>query len=553
MKSFKKIICVFCIIALLVPFAAVGFAYDSTYNSDIDNPECVTKVENQGEEEACLAYGLTSTAGSYYCKMYNGGKSVDEVVFSGAKLKKKVGDSTNFGTVLYSSVKYNLGKNCYITGIENLTGRGERYLKQKIKENGAIFVAIPLTYDKWDDKELFDKENCVLNYYDGDFTSNENHAVSIIGWDDDECVWICKNSYGEKWGKNGFFYISYDYTPYFLYAASVEVTQYSDVQYVKAANNVSLCFFKVGAIGIRYCKNVSGAEIKVSAGGKEQLLTANLLNGYTVVPLQTAVSPSDITVTVKGSELPQSAVNLYLVKSGKPLSAPVKPAEEKLEITDIAEMNIILNGEFSASSSVDGNAVYHTVRLGSKNNIFVITPQDGYRFTEDTFVNIEVSVDGSGPFKMEGKTVKQLEENIEFEFHLDEDGKLSITSKNIGDAFAKGIRIELDESSKIKDVYRIGDNGSEEILEKSKYTVSPETIPDKGFYNAEIEIKNCFAADDFTVSVTRGGKEDNSPAQVTTKGDKTTVNVIIQIPEVTSIISMLISFWINIMALFADL
>ena len=40
-----------------------------------------------------------------------------------------------------------------------------------------------------------------------------NHAVLIVGWDDTKCsgqgAWIVKNSWGEGWGENGFFYIKY--------------------------------------------------------------------------------------------------------------------------------------------------------------------------------------------------------------------------------------------------------------------------------------------------------------------------------------------------------
>ena len=49
--------------------------------------------------------------------------------------------------------------------------------------------------------------------YEHSGTDPTNHAILIIGWDDSMCgglgAWICKNSWGQNWGENGFFYIKY--------------------------------------------------------------------------------------------------------------------------------------------------------------------------------------------------------------------------------------------------------------------------------------------------------------------------------------------------------
>lgn len=60
-----------------------------------------------------------------------------------------------------------------------------------------------------------------FNSYDGSYcltytgTENPNHAVLIVGWDDDMChgngAWIVKNSGGTDWGDDGYFYIQYEH------------------------------------------------------------------------------------------------------------------------------------------------------------------------------------------------------------------------------------------------------------------------------------------------------------------------------------------------------
>lgn len=37
------------------------------------------------------------------------------------------------------------------------------------------------------------------------------HAVTIVGYDNDKKYFICRNSFGEDWGDQGYFYMPYDY------------------------------------------------------------------------------------------------------------------------------------------------------------------------------------------------------------------------------------------------------------------------------------------------------------------------------------------------------
>ncbi|MGB3949348.1 MAG: C1 family peptidase [Bacteroidia bacterium] len=97
----------------------------------------------------------------------------------------------------------------YITDARFLP-KNKNAVKQALFNYGAVYTTF-----HWDDPAFRDSDNTY--YYSG--TSDDlNHAVLIVGWDDNKPTaagtgaWIVKNSWGSSWAENGFFYISYNDT-----------------------------------------------------------------------------------------------------------------------------------------------------------------------------------------------------------------------------------------------------------------------------------------------------------------------------------------------------
>lgn len=89
-------------------------------------------------------------------------------------------------------------------------------IKNAIAAHGAVVTAVNAT-------------NAFLAYKSGTFNENAagdvNHAITIIGWDDNRHAWLLKNSWGEDWGEKGYMWMDYNSNRIGTFPYWVESTQ----------------------------------------------------------------------------------------------------------------------------------------------------------------------------------------------------------------------------------------------------------------------------------------------------------------------------------------
>src|SRR6056297_1221936 len=216
----------------------------SSYDLRTENSgNWLSSVKDQGSEGACWSFATYGTVESYWLKQGKGLYDLSEqnvTTCHGFDWSPSDGGNYYLSTAYLSRLSgaisedddpYTLPDNpgCvsgltpvnFVQKARFLPGNDELnydpdIVKQALIDHGAIYVDLYWAGDYFNNSDN-------TYFYNG--SENTNHAVLLVGWDDNKVVtggdgatpsgngaWIIRNSWGSAWGESGFFYLSYEDT-----------------------------------------------------------------------------------------------------------------------------------------------------------------------------------------------------------------------------------------------------------------------------------------------------------------------------------------------------
>jgi hypothetical protein len=234
----KKTMTILCVCLLLLPITSVsGIKISTTEQShllpsafswqDINGTDYTTPIRDQSPAPTCEAFALCAaleTKMQYQLKeLYNPDLSDNHLYFNaGGTIEKGWVDLNDAANYL---VQYGVpDEGCFpdphrptdyayysIPGWENRTVKISEWgwidsdittMKQALLDHGPLIICIHFSKD-------------FFYYFGGVYTPRfgghgGGHVVTIVGYDDSKSCWIVKNSWGTKWGENGWFRMAYD-------------------------------------------------------------------------------------------------------------------------------------------------------------------------------------------------------------------------------------------------------------------------------------------------------------------------------------------------------
>jgi len=214
---------------------------------DVDGKNWVTPIRDQAECGSCYAFGAIAAIETIYCYQNNDadpvldlseqfvvscsqsllwinrgccggllGETLSFLKSQGTPLescfpyeavdsKGRDADDCPFGRPSNEPVKCSDRCSEWESQVIKISNYHTLYLKESIKNAISTFGPVVAGFRVYED--FRDYNGGVYEHEYGKFLGN--HLVTIIGYDDSQGYWICKNSWGPSWGENGFFNIKY--------------------------------------------------------------------------------------------------------------------------------------------------------------------------------------------------------------------------------------------------------------------------------------------------------------------------------------------------------
>lgn len=202
---------------------AIGNALPTKYNYAEEGR--LPKVQDQGHTNTCWAYATLSAVESTLLPNENYTFSRQHLIDYG----KEIGDIKNGGYYEYS-MAYLMSWNGPVTNkidkvekhvqsAQILTPGDSEEIKRMVFKYGGVESSIYLPADLMISKSDYYNSEKSAYCYKG--KKGANHDIVIVGWDDnysknnfngakEDGAFICLNSWGKEFGKDGLFYVSYE-------------------------------------------------------------------------------------------------------------------------------------------------------------------------------------------------------------------------------------------------------------------------------------------------------------------------------------------------------
>lgn len=168
----------------------------NTYNNDDTNPPPSGLTIHLGGDYLVTAAYMSRGEGAVYCADANDGTENDDNWYDSAPARA----ANNYQFFYPRHVQWHMAG----PGLTNIDA-----IKQAIISNGVIGTC--MYYSSGLYNSGYD-----AHYQPATDTRDPNHAIAIVGWDDNKSTqapnsgaWLCKNSWGSGWSGDGYFWISY--------------------------------------------------------------------------------------------------------------------------------------------------------------------------------------------------------------------------------------------------------------------------------------------------------------------------------------------------------